>query len=276
MPQPSQFRRSLASAALLVLIGCTLCCAQQAQPNGMVRTPIVITSDAEFTAANGVVRGIGTEEDPFIVSGWTIEIGDAFAGIRIEGTETWFEIIACTIRGPGRAGISFLDVQNGAIRNCTIDEAEYGIDIDGSRDCSFVGNRIEACDSSVFFYAASFNTFSANTIRDAIHGLTLYEGSTNNQIFDNSFEAGSVLTINGGCDSNWVYRNDFLCGRAVSYAYNSWHSRDREGNYWSNYRGEDADGDGFGELAYRLLGSLQEFDYHPAIVPYHQENPDGE
>ena len=269
MLQLAQSQRSPAVALLSILLICTLCCAQQREPDGTARAPITIASDADFTPANGVVRGAGTREDPFVLSGWAIEIGDALAGIRIEGTETWFEIVACTIRGPGRAGISFLDVQNGAIRDCTIKDAEYGVDIDSSRDCVLAGNRIEGCGSSIFLYAASFNTFSANTIREGIHGLTLYERSTNNQIFDNSFTAGSVLTINVGCDSNWIYRNDFLEGRAVSYAYNSWHSREKEGNYWSNYRGDDADGDGYGELAYRLLGSLQEFDYHPAIVPYH-------
>jgi len=269
MFQLSRPQRSLAIALLSILLVCTLCCAQESEPEGTARAPIAIASDAEFNAANGVVGGTGTKDDPFVLSGWTIELGDALAGIRIKGTRAWFEIVACTIRGPGRTGICFLDVQNGTIRDCTIENAEYGIDVDSSRDCVFAGNRIEGCTSSVFLYAASFNTFSANTVREGLHGITLYEGSTSNQIFDNSFEAGSVLTVNVGCDGNWIYRNDFLEGRAISYAYNSWHSREREGNYWSNYCGDDTDGDGYGELAYRLLGSLQEFDYHPAIMPYH-------
>lgn len=39
--------------------------------------PIRITSDAEFTALNGVVGGRGTADDPFVIAGWDIEPGPA-------------------------------------------------------------------------------------------------------------------------------------------------------------------------------------------------------
>lgn len=52
--------------------------------------PIVITSDANFTAANGVRAGSGTPSDPYVISGWSFTT--AGVGIRIEGsnvTASW-------------------------------------------------------------------------------------------------------------------------------------------------------------------------------------------
>ena len=258
-------------AAAVVAIGSY---AEDAAPERVLRETIDILADADFTAANGVVSGAGTKEDPYIISGYAIDVGRTSFGIRIQNTDSWFEIVDCIVRGPGTSGIRFLNVENGTIRSCTVSETEFGIDIDSSRDCSFIENRVQSCGSSIFLYAASFNTFSENAIENGIGGFTLYAGSCNNHFFDNMVDAGSALTINAGCDSNWIYRNDFLRGRASSNGYNRWHSKEDEGNYWANYSGEDEDGDGFGELVYRLLGSSREFDYHPAIVPYHLEDAD--
>ena len=98
-----------------------------------------------------------------------------------------------------------------------------------------------------------------------------HKQSTYNEIYDNRVDAGSALLVNAGCDNNRIYRNDFLRGRASSHAYNRWQSMSDEGNFWSNYSGEDADGDGFGDSIYRLLGATYEYDYRPAMTPYYQD-----
>ena len=258
-------------AAAVVAIGSY---AEDTEPERIQREPIDILTNEDFVGANGVVSGAGTEEDPFVISGHIIDVSDALFGIRIQGTDSWFEIVDCIVHGPGTSGIRFLNVENGTIRDCAVSETEFGFDIDSSRNCSFIENRVQSCGSSLFLYAASFNTFSGNAIENGIGGFTLYAESCNNHIFDNTVDAGSALTINAGCDANWIYRNDFLRGRASSSGYNRWHNKENEGNYWANYTGEDEDGDGFGELVYRLLGSSQEFDYHPAIAPYRQKDAD--
>jgi nitrous oxidase accessory protein NosD len=110
-----------------------------------------------------------------------------------------------------------------------------------------------------------------NSRRDGRLGFTLYASSTNNKIHDNVLDCSVPFDFSSGCDGNWIYRNDVLRGLAKSEAYNRWANRDGEGNYWSDYRGEDKDGDGFGESPHRILGSTFETDHHPAIAPYHPE-----
>lgn len=53
------------------------------------RGPIVIASDADFTAANGVVSGTGTTADPFVIAGWRITAVSSTA-ITIRNTTAAF------------------------------------------------------------------------------------------------------------------------------------------------------------------------------------------
>ena len=54
------------------------------------RAPIVIQSDADFTAANGVKAGLGTPANPFIISGWSITGIGTSAGIKIHNVSAHF------------------------------------------------------------------------------------------------------------------------------------------------------------------------------------------
>lgn len=59
----------------------------------LLHAPILIQSDDEFTAENGVTGGLGTESDPFIIMGWSIDATCASgAGIEVLGTEAYFVI----------------------------------------------------------------------------------------------------------------------------------------------------------------------------------------
>lgn len=49
--------------------------ASQAGAERTPRPPIVVTDDSQFTLAQGVVRGDGTEANPYVISGWQIDGG---------------------------------------------------------------------------------------------------------------------------------------------------------------------------------------------------------
>ena len=269
--------RCLLAVIVAVTLASAVAFAEGDDAERAPHAPIVIGADSGFTAANGVVSGSGSEEDPYVISSYFIEMDDAAYGISIQGTSRWFRITDCLVSGSRATGIRFLNVVNGMILNCIVRGVEFGIDIDSSRDCEFVGNRLESCGSSVFLFNASFNIFSGNSIQDGTGGFILYKQSTYNKIYDNRVDSGSALLINAGCDNNHIYRNDFLRGRATSHAYNRWQSMADEGNFWSNYSGQDADGDGFGDSIYLLLGAAsRECDYRPAMAPYHQDEGDQE
>ena len=59
---------------------------------------IEITSDEEFTLANGVSSGTGTENNPYIIEGWNITVATGY-GITIVDTSSHFVIRNCFVDG---------------------------------------------------------------------------------------------------------------------------------------------------------------------------------
>ncbi len=102
------------------------------------REPITILSDNEFTEDNGVVAGAGTVDDPYVISGWKIEVpADQEFGIRIEGTKKSFVIEACTITGArdeDGAAIYFHDVVEGSIVDVMVQDSRNGLKLSSSQD----------------------------------------------------------------------------------------------------------------------------------------------
>ncbi len=95
------------------------------------RSPIWIVGDENFTIANGVSTGSGTEMDPYIIEGW--EINGTVQGhcIRVENTMAHFIIRDCdlhskkTIYGP--VGLYLINVTNGHIIHNDIHRSQTGI-----------------------------------------------------------------------------------------------------------------------------------------------------
>ena len=83
--------------------------------------PITIDGNSEFTAANGVTGGSGTQSDPYIIEDWEIDGGGSGNGILIKNTDVYFVIQNCYIHHCGSlyadSGIALLTVENGMVRN---------------------------------------------------------------------------------------------------------------------------------------------------------------
>ena len=75
----------IASILLVAVLGSTLVAS------AIGRGPISILGDYDFTEENGVNGGSGTEDDPYVISNWQIDLGsDDLYGVRIENTTAHF------------------------------------------------------------------------------------------------------------------------------------------------------------------------------------------
>lgn len=129
------------------------------------RGPIYIYGDAQFTWENGVLKGKGTPEDPYVIEGWIIDTRGHDYGIYIDGTRAHFVIRDCQIRYPmEKAGIMLSNVRNGRIENTAIYGGRVGIHLLATSGVVITGNAIGYCDE----------------------GIVLGPASTGNQIYGNS------------------------------------------------------------------------------------------
>ena len=86
------FGPSLAIAVLLVFAPTVAGTRGLPLPTASAHSPILIEGDGNFTAANGVTGGSGTNATPFIMSGWSIQANSGGIGIEIRNTTAPFVI----------------------------------------------------------------------------------------------------------------------------------------------------------------------------------------
>jgi parallel beta-helix repeat protein len=213
--------------------------------------PIVISSDYEFTRENGVVAGGGTSDDPYIIDGWSIDAVFHNYGIRIEHTSRYFVIRNVRIMGAAKAGIFLSYVRNGRIEQSSLDSCWIGIVLSF---CTL--NRISSCSAvdcsdGIHLYFSKANQIFDNQLNGNDTAVWL-DGSNENEILRNVITdnaMGAYLEL--GSEGNLLYDNVFVDNvhAAHSDALNHWDCKER-GNYWSGYRGLDADEDGIGDAPY--------------------------
>ncbi len=100
------------------------------------RGPISILGDADFTAENGVVGGLGTEADPFLIAGWEISSGAAKYAVKIENVSAAFVLRGLILRDAASsdgAAIRIAFASGGRIEGCAISNSVHGIEIVSSQ-----------------------------------------------------------------------------------------------------------------------------------------------
>ncbi len=113
------------------------------------------------------------------------------------------------------------------------------------------------------------NTFLNNKFNNNLEGLSFGLSCTDNNITENIFNGNllSGITLEGGCEFNLIYSNFFRknfkhCAQAVIN--NKWNNSEI-GNYWDNYTGVDANGDGIGDSPHIISLSPLIQDYLPIV-----------
>jgi len=188
--------------------------------------PISIEGDAGFTNLSGVVRGSGTEADPFIIEGWQINASTA-VGISIELAEVHFIVRSNYVHDGGLGGFDGIAVSycgNATVENnmCMNNSAgvstrfsdsvrcfnntcvgignyEVGIMIDHSNGSVVLGNNCSSNLIGAWVSESSGCWIQGNTLtRNHENGMYVSE-SHDCILRDNSFERTGLVLM--GWDS---------------------------------------------------------------------------
>ena len=142
--------------------------------NYVIRDPIEITQDSEFTSDNGVVNGTGTEENPFIIEGWEITFSEG-TGILIADTSKYFIISNCWIGAEYRSGDACINLARVADGTATISD----------NICSG-GNTLSLSNSKGIYLNLSNNNYLINNTCSNGYSGVYVDNSENNIIIENN------------------------------------------------------------------------------------------
>jgi len=135
------------------------------------------------------------------------------------------------------------------IKNTTIIGFDNGIDLTRSRDCTISGNNITNNYNGIHIHFFS----NEHTIKD--------NNITNNTNFG--------IMIYGDSIENVVYHNNFIDNyqqASAQFSASATWDNGTAGNYWSDYTGVDAAGDGIGDTPYMIDEGSQ--DRYPLMNPW--------
>jgi nitrous oxidase accessory protein len=210
----------------------------------------------------------------------SIEIGERGAGIHI-----WNSLrntITGNVISRARDGMYLQNASNGVIRGNRISDVRYGLHYMFSNDNLFEDNVFENSVAgaaimysrhiqfrrNLFVHNRGFSSFGIlfqddedllaedNLIVD--NGVGIFMESLRGSLFrrnlvaanDTAIEAFSSATGNAFESNNFVENLSplWVIGRETSTQWNG----KRQGNYWSDYSGYDLDGDGIGDVPFKI------------------------
>ena len=184
-----------------------------------VHDPILVASNAEFTYANGVILGSGTEPDPYIIADWEINASTAH-GIIIQGTDAHFVVRNCHIhdgRTTHNHGVLLSSCVNGTLENLTCSNNSIGISLQSSGNNRLLSNKI----SNSALEGIRLNSSSDNnTIIDNNGGIRLYS-SSNNTITNNNCADRGIGLLDSSSNNTLIGNNCLRAGINLAFSSNN-------------------------------------------------------
>ena len=218
------------------------------------------------TITLNVIAGIYVEfSDGNTLIGNTIALND-FVGVYLKASSK-NKISGNTITNNNDTGI-LLEGQSSSnvISNNTITSIPfYGVSLYNSGNNIISDNLISSNDTGIDLFESSGNFITGNTIsNDKYYSIDLIRSSgnfiTGNTISNNRYYGIDLFESS----SNTFYHNNLVDNYyqvASDGTTNTW-DNGAEGNYWSDYTGEDLNGDGIGDTPY------QGIDMFPLMEPW--------
>ena len=179
-------------------------------------------------------------------------------------------------------GIYLSHSSNNRLTNNTANSNNYGIDLYSSSSNTLTNNTVNSSDyQGISLWYSSNNNLTNNAANSNNCGIYLYNSSNYNTLTSNTANSNNWKGIYlNSSSNNTIYNNYFNnTNNAYDDGNNTWNITKTAGtniiggswlggNYWSDYEGEDLNGDGLGDtlLPYNSSENIQNGgDYLPLV-----------
>ena len=184
-------------------------------PSYITRSPITITSNADFTAQGFL--GSGIESDPYRIEGYNITTTGTC--ISIHDTDAYFVIRDCLLTGgiPGH-GIGLYRVAHGKTRNNTFSGSHNGLylyhsDNNMVENNTISGNPLNSGNGVYVYFSSNNNTVVNNTISGYSNGVSI-RSSSNNTVVNNTISGNGIFGVDITSSSDNTLVNNTISGNS--------------------------------------------------------------
>lgn len=131
--------------------------APPATTSGISHAPIVIGANSDFTAANGITAGTGTQADPYVIEGWTIT-PTCEHGIAIHDTNAYVVVRDVTVATDPQWGAAYqcaamnlTRASNVSVFRVNVPQGVDGIEVLNSTAIQIVATNITDFQATSYF-----------------------------------------------------------------------------------------------------------------------------
>jgi len=172
------------------------------------------------------------------------------------------------------AGIYFAYSSDGNVRHNMVSDCNIGIELYGGTRNNVFNNTIFGLNSyGIYLVYSTAGEIDSNLVSNNGWGIYFFDSDNNLVVYNvASYNAYGIYLTSSSTGSS-IYKNNFLENTMQVFQHgnspNTWYTSAQGkdyGNYWSDYLGEDTDGDGVGDSP---ADSIPHWivDYYPLMDP---------
>jgi parallel beta-helix repeat protein len=199
------------------------------------RPSILIDGNANFTGANGITYGNGTESDPYIIENYNIS-ASINNSIEIRNTDAHFIIRNMSLHSGKLVtnyGIFLYNVTNALIDNVTSYNNYYGIMISYSTKVTVTSSRFLSNRDGIYLSNSPYvNITNCDTFSNGNNGLII-SSSDNSNIIENEIMYNQNYGIYiDSSDNNLILDNNVSTSTSLIYLLSSHYNKIFSNNIW--------------------------------------------